>query len=120
MATAQTVLIVEDEFLVRLAASETFSDAGFDVVQADSGERAFEILSGGSHIDVVFTDIRLGGALNGWDVAEEARTTRPDVRVIYASGNVVEPKRNVRGSQFFNKPYNPKSIVKACRRPAPC
>ncbi|WP_281684141.1 response regulator [Thalassobaculum salexigens] len=118
MTTAQTVLIVEDEFLIRLSACETFTEAGFVVLEAESGEQAVEILSDDSQIDVVFTDIRLGGALTGWDVAEEARIKRPDVRVIYASGNAIDPTRNVSGSQFFGKPYDPEVIVDACRRPA--
>jgi hypothetical protein len=52
-------------------------------------------------LDVLFTDIRLGGALNGWDVAEIFRDRFPNIRVIYASGYSIEPRRDVMGSEFF-------------------
>lgn len=113
MTDVRTILVVEDEVLVRLSACEAFSDAGFDVLQADSGERAFEILAHGSHIDVVFTDIQLGGHLTGWDVGDEARVARSDMQVIYASGNPINRKRTVSGSQFFQKPYRPETVVNA-------
>ena len=116
MTDVRTVLVVEDEPLVRLSTCEAFTDAGYDVIEAANGEQAVEILAGESQIDLVFTDIRLGGDLNGWDVAEEARATRADVHVIYASGNPVRPKRSVSDSQYFQKPYQPQTIVNACHR----
>ena len=116
MTDVRTVLVVEDEPLVRLSTCEAFTDAGYDVIEAENGEQAVEILASGSRIDLVFTDIRLGGILNGWDVAEEARATRADVHVVYASGNPVLPKRSVSGSQYFEKPYHAQTIVNACHR----
>ncbi|WPZ33513.1 response regulator [Thalassobaculum sp. OXR-137] len=115
MTDVRTVLVVEDEPLVRLSTCEAFTEAGYDVLEAENGEQAVEILTNGSQIDLVFTDIRLGGVLNGWDVAEEARVAHAGVHVIYASGNPVRPKRNVSGSQYFQKPYRPQTIVNACR-----
>jgi hypothetical protein len=58
----------------------------------------------------LFTDIRLGGRLNGWDVAEIFRKHRPAMRVLYASGYSIEPPRHVSNSKFFNKPYRPEDI----------
>jgi CheY-like chemotaxis protein len=118
MTNSRTVLVVEDEFLVRLAMCEAFTDAGFEVLQAESGERAVEILGDGPQIDVLFTDIGLGGALTGWDVGERARAGRSEIQVIYASGNPNLPDRNVSGSQFFQKPYLTETIVTASFPPS--
>ena len=64
-------------------------------------------------IGVVFTDIQLGGQLNGWDVAEAFRKAYPDICVIYASGRYHDAERRVPGSTFFTKPYIPGDIVDA-------
>ena len=63
----------------------------------------------------LFTDIRLCGKLSGRDVGEGARANRPGIPVIYASGYSIAPPRAVAGSLFFNKPYDPAEIMKACR-----
>lgn len=114
-ASGLTVLVVEDEWFVRAEIAERLRDAGFDVLEADSGERAVEVAQNGHAVDVVFTDIRLGGPLNGWDVGEAFRSARPEVGVIYASGAVIEPPREVEESRFFAKPYDPSAVVAACR-----
>jgi hypothetical protein len=67
-------------------------------------------------LDVVFTDIRLGNGPDGWDVAEEARKARPGIRVVYTSANVAVPGRDVAGSIFIAKPYDPSAVLKACRK----
>jgi hypothetical protein len=65
----------------------------------------------------LFTDIRLGGSLNGWDVAEIFRDHFPDLRVLYASGYSIHPSRDVPNSDFFDKPYRPEDILQACKQP---
>ena len=111
-----TVLGVEDEVLVRDVMVEHLTEAGFAMIEAGSAEAAVAILADGHDIDVVFTDIRLGGKLNGWDVGEHARSRSPDMPVIYASGCSIAPPRNVPGSMFFNKPYHPGDVLDACRK----
>ena len=110
-----TVLVVEDEWLVRCTLLDFLRASDLGVVEAPSGEAAVEILQQRDGIDIVFTDIRLGGSVNGWDVGEVARATHPDIPVIYTSGAVISPSRPVAGSLFFDKPYDPKKILSACR-----
>jgi DNA-binding response OmpR family regulator len=111
-APAPTVLIVEDEPMIRLTIADEYRDKGWQVLEADRGEAAVDTLSA-NHIDVLLTDIRLGGALTGWDVAEAWRKQRPDGPVIYVSGNGREPSRQVTGSLFFSKPYDANSVFLA-------
>jgi CheY-like chemotaxis protein len=114
-----TVLVVEDEWLLRTSLTDFLEDAGWQVMEASSGEAAVEILQLRDGVDIVFTDIRLGGPLNGWDVGEVSRSTHPGIPVIYTSGAVIAPERPVPGSVFIGKPYHPQQVVDACRKLGP-
>ena len=105
-----TVLIVEDEALVREIAQLEFADAGFDVIEAETGEAACAHLAA-SEIDLLFTDIRLPGAIDGWGVARRARELHPNLPVIYASGFPGATIDVVAGGRFVRKPYLAASIV---------
>jgi CheY-like chemotaxis protein len=92
-------------------------DHGCTVVEAGSGEEAVAFIDGpDQELDVLFTDIRLGGPLNGWDVAEIFRARFPGVRVLYASGHFSDERRDVVESEFFAKPYLLDDILEACKR----
>lgn len=109
------VLVVEDEWLVRDVIASDLKDAGWTVLEASTGESAIGIIENNPQIDVLFTDIQLAGQLSGWDVAEAFRAAKPQMKVIYASGNTVDWSRAVDNSQFFSKPYRASEILKACR-----
>jgi CheY-like chemotaxis protein len=110
------VLVIEDEFFVRWNTARALEDAGYVVVEAASGEEAIALCNSPASIDMVFTDINLGGSASGWDVAECFRTVRPDVPVVYTSGKSLDPGRGVAASAFVAKPYYESDILKACRR----
>jgi CheY-like chemotaxis protein len=113
---ASVILVVEDQFLVRDDVATRLRDAGFVVVEAQSGEAAIELCHSEAPIDVVFTDINLGGSVSGWDVARSFRTRRPDISVLYTSGDVIDRSRCVRGSAFIAKPYRNIDVMDACQR----
>jgi len=106
-----TVLIVEDEILVREIAAAEFADAGFAVLEAGSGAEAFIHLDGHRPIDVLFTDIRLPGGIDGWAIARRAREAFPALPVIYATGFPGDGVDMVADSHFVGKPYRPTAIV---------
>jgi len=108
------VLVVEDEWLVREEIACQLRDAGWEVLEASTGEGAVELLKGKQRIDVLVTDIQLAGYLSGWDVAEAFRAVHPDVPVIYASANTADRSRTVANSLFFSKPYKSAEILEAC------
>jgi CheY-like chemotaxis protein len=110
------VLLVEDEPLLRDDIAEALRDAGWEVLEASSGETAIVFLQSGRQIDVILTDIQLAGVLSGWDVAERGRQAHAATPVIYTSGNSADRSRRVEPSLFFAKPYQTADIVKACRR----
>src|SRR5256885_15160657 len=110
------ILVVEDETLIRDLVVTHLRDAECVVLEANTGERAVQFLDQVESLDVVFTDIRLNGSMNGWDVGEAFRAARDDFPVIYTSGQLVEPRRPVPGSVFFEKPYQPPDVLDACKR----
>jgi CheY-like chemotaxis protein len=109
-------LVVEDEWLVRCQIVDALHDAGWHVLEAESGERAVALLGSTQQIDVIFTDIQLAGPLSGWDVGEQGRSVQATMPVIYASGNSADRSRMVVDSLFFDKPYIASQVVEACRR----
>jgi CheY-like chemotaxis protein len=111
-----TVVIVEDEWLVRMELATAFEDEGYAVLESASADDALTTLRAGGRIDLLITDIRLGGPLTGWDIAVEARTHDPAVAVIYVSANAPAPDRSVPGSVFIGKPALYTDIVAAARR----
>jgi CheY-like chemotaxis protein len=110
-----SVLIVEDQWLIRETIVQYFVNAGWSVLEADNGEEALNILAHGHSIDVVVTDIRLGGVFSGWDVADAFKKSRPSGRVVYTSANSVETRRVVANSVFIGKPYEPAEVLSAAR-----
>ena len=101
---------------MRFSIAEFLRAADCRVIEAEHGEKAREVLLNGEPVDVVFTDIQLGGKFSGWDVAEAARNADPTVNVIYTSAAVWQAPPKVPGSVFFPKPYEPKEILEACKR----
>ncbi len=95
--------VVEDDPLVWVVAVEALFDAGFEVVEAESGPEALERCKKAPN--VLFTDIRLPGKFTGWHVAEHCRDKNPEMPVIYATGYFQTEPRPVSGSICFQKPY---------------
>ncbi len=106
------ILVVEDEFLVRDMIVEELREAGFEVIEAATGEEAMAVCG---RADVLFTDIRLPGSMTGWDIAERCRASHPDLPVIYATGYSHVEHRRVPGSRFFHKPYRAVQVIQAIR-----
>ena len=108
----RTVLIVEDEFLIRMATAEVMRDAGFQVLEASTADEAIVILENRRDIRVVFTDIQMPGSMNGVKLAHAVRDRWPPVRIIATSSrqDIQEGQLPV-GSIFFRKPYSPAVVA---------
>jgi CheY-like chemotaxis protein len=110
--SARTILVVEDETLVRETIACELEDAGFAVIEAETAEQGLEILER-RPVGVLFTDIRLPGRMDGWELAERARALYPHLPVIYATGFSGEEPRFVERSVFLRKPYLPSAVIAA-------
>jgi CheY-like chemotaxis protein len=110
------VLIVEDEFLLRMDALDMIEAAGFDVVEAANADEAIAILESRLDITVVFTDIQMPGSMDGLKLAQAVRGRWPPIKIVATSGQVsVTPGDLPEGGRFLSKPYSPNQIVGVLR-----
>ena len=111
-----TVLVVEDDWLLREKIVTDLQRQGWAVLEAATGAGALKALREVEKVDLLITDIGLADALTGWDVAEALRTSHPNVPVIYASGNPTNNHRRVAGSVFLSKPVAAAELAATCRK----
>ena len=111
-----TVLVVEDDWLVRADIVLALLQEGWTVLEAATGTGAVNVLRETKTVDLLITDIRLADAMTGWDVAEAFRILHPDAPVVYASGNPNNDERRVAGSVFLSKPVVLSGLLVACTR----
>jgi len=89
-ALPKIVLLVEDEPHILSLLSDYLASEGYQVLEADSAPKAFEILATKPQLDLLVTDFRLPGNVSGVMIAEPALKLRPDLKVIFISGYPIE------------------------------
>jgi DNA-binding NtrC family response regulator len=99
-----TVLVVEDEPLIRFALSDMLQDSGYRVLEASNVLEAISVL-GFHRIDALISDIDMPGALNGIDLAKLVARCHMHTAIIMTSGAHDIEELGVPGAQFFPKPY---------------
>ncbi len=108
------VLLVDDEPVVRLDASQCLTDAGYRVVEAANADEAIEVLEERSDIRVVVTDIQMPGSMDGLKLATTIRNRWPPIALIVTSGRLqVSPQDLPEHGRFLPKPYNGSRLVDA-------
>ncbi len=109
LVTAQlTVLLVEDDALIRVNTAEILQDAGYIVVEAASAEDAMAALET-VPFDVLVTDVNLPGA-SGPELADRARSLRPSAAIVFATGDASRVKNEV-GAGVLSKPYHANALI---------
>jgi len=103
------LLVVEDDFLVRLTMADALTDGGFEVIEAGDAREALSQICDRNDISAMLTDINLPGGEDGFALARAVRVIRPDLPVVYASGRytAAEAGKSVDGSRFLAKPFTP-------------
>jgi DNA-binding response OmpR family regulator len=114
-----TILVVEDEVLIRIALSDYLQECGFKVLEAGNAEDAIEILESSSiQIDLIFSDVVMPGKLDGFGLARWLRTNRPGLPILLTSGDAgkAETARKLcENEPFLAKPYDLKHVVARIR-----
>jgi hypothetical protein len=109
MATGETVLVVEDEPVVRGVIVEMLHDQGYRVLEATDGPSGLRMLRLNDRIDLLVTDVGLPG-MNGRQLADQARETRPGLKILFITGyaeNVVIAKGFLQpGMEMITKPFD--------------
>lgn len=106
----ETILIVEDEVLVRLMIAEELRDVGFQVIEAAHADEALTILAHRTDVAIVISDIRMPGSMDGLSLARKVRLEYPTIYIVLTSGHL----RAVASEDydaFFSKPYESKKVV---------
>lgn len=116
---SETILLVEDEDVVRGLARKILEQAGYKVIEAAQGEKAVQLFSEAAReIDLLLTDVVMPG-ISGKDVANRVTRLRPDLKVLFMSGYTDEAivHHGVLDSdvQFIQKPFSPASLAKKVR-----
>jgi len=111
----QTILVVEDEVLIRLVVAEYLRECGYRVHEAVSAEEAILILQAPEvSIDIVFSDVEMSGNMDGFGLARWVRSNMPDIQVILTSG--AERSADIAGTlceagPLMKKPYHTQEVV---------
>lgn len=106
METPETVLVVEDEVLIRWALVEGLRDAGFVVLEAEHADAAIEILESRPDVSLVFTDIEMPGSMDGLRLAAYVATRWPPIRIVVTSGRMSPTAESLQKDwSFLPKPY---------------
>jgi CheY-like chemotaxis protein len=112
----ETILMVEDDELVRMSVQSLIESLGYRVVPARDGPDALEILRHDTPIDLLFTDVVMPGGMHGPQLAAEARRLRPELKVLYTSGYPgSEYSEGVTGHQLLSKPYEADELAAKLR-----
>lgn len=108
---ATVVLVVEDEFLVRLAIADQLRSSGLTVVEAANATEAWLYLKSGGRADIVFSDVQMPGSMDGVEFARRVREGYPAIPFILTSGNVPEESLGEM-TPFVRKPYRFEEVKK--------
>lgn len=114
------VLLVEDESFIREIMVESLQDAGFDVMEATTGDQAMELIRDPPRpFTLVVTDFHMPGSSDGAHVAALSRQRWPSVPVVIASGRpdiFRKDWKNDPGYSLLRKPYTPSELISLIRR----
>jgi PAS domain S-box-containing protein len=114
----EIVLAVEDDDAVRQIAVDALKELGYSVLEAANGPAALELLARSSRVDLLFTDFAMPGGLNGRDLAIEAQSRRPEIKVLLTSAytdRLFADSAAQRPMPFITKPYREGDLAQAVR-----
>jgi len=105
-----TILVAEDEVLLRMMIADQLRSAGYSVVEAASAQEALDVLAHCFDVKLILSDVRMPGSMDGVGLARLVRSEYPGVKVLLTSGH--SPAIDaVEHDGFFPKPYDPAQII---------
>ncbi len=111
----ETILVIDDEEPIRMLINDVLQEAGYRVLEAADGPAGLKILQSDARVDLLITDVGLPGGFNGRQVADHARQTRPDLRVLfitgYAENAVIGNGQLDPGMEVITKPFAMASLA---------
>ena len=113
-----TILVVEDEVLIRMAVAGYLRDCGYRVLEAGTADEAQTILDSGEPVDSLFADVELGAGANGFVLASWVRQKYPATRILLTSGiaRMAEKASDLCDGPLFDKPYSHETLAQEIKR----
>jgi CheY-like chemotaxis protein len=112
LSANSSVLVVEDEILIRMAIADQIADSGFTVYEAGNADQAIRMLEAHPDIGLLFTDIDMPGSMDGLKLARAVRDRWPPVKIVLTSGHIKIGQEELPvDGQFISKPYDSDKIV---------
>ena len=116
----ETILVVEDEAILREMARDILKDCGYRLMEASTGKEALDVWrENASRIDLVLTDMVMPDGISGMDLAERLLSDRPDLKIIFTSGyTATEINAELLSrsqASFLQKPYSVTTLARAVR-----
>src|SRR5262249_3795334 len=106
-----TILLVEDEVLVRMSLADQLRRAGYTVFEASSADEALDLLHSNG-VQLVLSDIRMPGRMNGVELARAIRAQYPQIKIVLASGESFSAKHWDGNDGFFPKLYDASRLIR--------
>ena len=117
---SESILVVEDEEMVREHVLAQLASMGYHVSGAASGIDAIQMLRNGLRVDLLFTDVVMPGGMSGRDLAEAARELDPEMKVLFTSGytenSIVHNGKLEHGVKLLSKPYRREQLAAKIRQ----
>jgi len=108
------ILLVEDNVLVRFTTADILREEGFDVLEAVDSSEALALLTTGHPLDLIITDIRMPGSMDGVQLAGVIKNVRPNLPVALLSSHLEHDQHQA--DVFIPKPYDPDQLVEVVKR----
>ena len=107
-----TILVTEDDELLRLYTSQLLEESGYTVVEADSAEEALKVMEARKDVRLLFTDIQMPPGVDGLELAREVHKRWPSVLLVITSGQVRPTRGEIADhGRFIRKPYLAKDLL---------
>ena len=111
----QPILVVDDEALIRMNLVDVLEAGGFTIHESSDGDLAIAAIDSLEFLHGLVTDVNLGSAADGWNVARHARLKFPSIGVVYVTGDSAEawPSEGVPNSVVLQKPFADAQVIDA-------
>lgn len=112
-----TVLVVDDEPLLRMDVAATLEEAGCHVLEAANADEALQMMERGAHVDLLVTDVQMPGSMDGIQLSAAVHLRWPDTEVMVTSGRI-QPRAHELppNARFLAKPYPPYKLADVAMR----
>jgi two-component system, response regulator PdtaR len=112
MGTKPTILVVEDEALLRMYAADFLEENGFSVVEAENADTALKLLETRDDVRLLFTDVRMPGSCDGMELARKVHARWPHILLVITSGHLRPAHAEIPDhGHFIGKPYGTNELL---------